>query len=286
MGEVCSTAWNELAKVRMRSSVRRRSDARSARLLTRGRTGAFEGGFVGARENPGFVGNAGSEGAERDVVATDFHDAHVLLFFLRDNVAENATLLALVVVAAGAQFVEHAARNEGSSGDLRGGMGEFLPGALAVILKDADVFQAGIAFQILNAERGEMQELLDFGVAGIPDMAIVARIFDEDFVGSNRSHAIVEAFAAALGFALDVVESLRMNDGTGRPGVAIETGDGSNNLHGIGGGAAERANLRTRRGLGEIVADDHPRAGDGIFAKFHGGKKNKRIGNLQLVIVI
>ena len=46
-------------------------------------------------------------------------------------------------------------------------------------------------------------------------------------------------------------------------------------LRGLGGWSAERAGLRTGRGLGDLVADDHPGAGDGIFAEFHGGKENK-----------
>lgn len=146
---------------------------------------------MGAREDPGFIGDAGRVGAEGDVVAAHFDDAHVLTFFLGDDVAEDTALFALEVVAAGAELVEDAARNEGGGGQLRGGMEEFLAGAFSMIFKDTDVLEAAIALEVLDAQGGEAEELLDFGVGGIPDVAVVAGVFDENFVSADGTHAVV-----------------------------------------------------------------------------------------------
>jgi hypothetical protein len=105
-----------------------------------------------------------------------------------------------------------------------------------VILENADVLEAAVALQILNAQRGQTQKLFDFGVARIPEMAVVARIFQQNFVSAHRSHAVVEAVAAARRFAFDVVERMGMDDGTRRPGAAIHAGQVGDDLRGLGGG--------------------------------------------------
>jgi hypothetical protein len=75
-----------------------------------------------------------------------------------------------------------------------------------------------------------------------------------------------------------------MNHGARRPCTAIHAGQISDDFGWLGGGTAKRAGLGAWRGLADIVASDHPGTGDGIFAQFHGSKKNKIICNLQLVI--
>jgi hypothetical protein len=93
-----------------------------------------------------------------------------------------------------------------------------------VILEDADVFQARVPLQILDAQRDQAEELFHFGVGRIPEMAVVAGIFDQNFVGADRPHAIIQAFAAACGFAFYVIERLRMDDRARRPEIATQTG--------------------------------------------------------------
>ena len=152
---------------------------------------------MGARQDPGFVGHARRVRAQRDEVAAQLDHAQVLLHFLRNDVAENAALLLLEVFAAGAQFVEHAAGHESGRGQLRSGMLELLSGAGSVILEDADVLEAPIALQVLNALRGQQQELFDLGVAGVPQLAVMRGIFHQHFVRADRAHAVVNAVAAA-----------------------------------------------------------------------------------------
>src|SRR5882762_2569601 len=238
------------------------------------------------RHNPGFVRNARRIGAEGYVVSAIFYDAQALLLLLCQNVAENATFLALEIVASGAEFVEHAAWHENSCRQLGRGVVEFLSGCLAVILENADILESAVALQILNPQGGQTQELFDLDVTGIPDMAIVAGIFQQNFVSAHRSHAVVESVAAAGRLAFDVVQGLRMNDRAGRPCAAIHAGQVSNDLGWLGGSATKRAGLGAWRGLADIIASDHPGAGDGIFAQFHGSKKNKMEGGSQMELII
>ena len=78
----------------------------------------LEGGVVIAGENPGFVGNAGRVGAEGNVVSAAFDHAKGLALFLVNDVAEDAAFLGQEIFAAGAEFVEYAARHEHGGSDL------------------------------------------------------------------------------------------------------------------------------------------------------------------------
>src|ERR1700732_1871214 len=99
---------------------------------------------MAARHNAGFVWDARSIGAEGYVVSAIFDDAQALMLLLRQNVAEDATLFALEIVASGAEFVEDAARHKSGCGQLRSGMVEFLSCALAVVLENADVLKPAV----------------------------------------------------------------------------------------------------------------------------------------------
>ena len=50
---------------------------------------------------------------------------------------------------------------------------KFLSGIGSVILEDADVLEARIALQVLNAMRRQQQELLDLGIARVPQLPVV-----------------------------------------------------------------------------------------------------------------
>jgi len=140
----------------------------------------------------------------------------MLLQLLGDNVAEDAALLLFEVLAPGPQFVEHPARHKRGRGQLGVGVFELLAGAGSVVLEDADVFEAAVALQVLDALRGQEQELSDFGVAGLPHLPVVARILDQHFVRPQRAHAVINAVTAAAGFALQVVGTLAIAATRGR----------------------------------------------------------------------
>ena len=69
---------------------------------------------------------------------------------------------------AGTQLVQNAAGHECGRGQLRSRVLELLSRADAVILKDADVLEASIAFQILNALRCQQKKLFNLGITCLP----------------------------------------------------------------------------------------------------------------------
>src|SRR5437879_125617 len=139
--------------------------SRKARALVRG--------LVHARQDPGFVRDARRVWAEGDVVAAQLNHPQALALFLADDVAEYAAFLLLIVVAAGAKFVKHTARNESRRSELRRRMFELLTCIHSVIFEDADILDAAIALEVFDALGSQSQELLDFRIAGIPQVAIV-----------------------------------------------------------------------------------------------------------------
>jgi hypothetical protein len=174
------------------------------------------------RENPGLERNTRSIGAAGYVLATHFHDADLLLNFLREDVAEHATLFGYVVIPGGAEFIQHASRNECRADDLRSGMVELLPGYRSVILEDADVLEATVTLEILYSLCAKDEELLNLSVRGDPEMSVVSGVLDEDLVRADGLHGVVQALASAGRIALDVIDGRRMNDRAGRPGAAID----------------------------------------------------------------
>src|SRR5207302_5169676 len=163
----------------------------------------LEGRFVISRQDPGLIRNAGRVRPQSQVISATLDYALGLALLLLNDVAEDAALLAGEILASGAQFIEHPARNEHGGSQLRSWMRELLPRILAEIFEQADVLKAGIALQIEDALGGEAEEMRDFFVGCIPKVTIMIRIFHQHFVRADGSHAIVDAVAAAPGLPLD-----------------------------------------------------------------------------------
>src|SRR5579862_217894 len=90
--------------------------AKVAQQAWAGDTHAFKRRFMGARQNPAFIGHTGRKRSERDKVTAYFDHPLVLLDFLGNNVAKDAAFFLLVVISSGAQFIKHASRHERSRG--------------------------------------------------------------------------------------------------------------------------------------------------------------------------
>ena|SRR3984957_16418158 len=144
---------------------------------------------------------------------------------------------------------------------------ELLPGAGSMILEDADILEASVALEILNALCGQEQELFEFAVACVPQMPLMRRIFHQNFVRANGAHTVVDAIAAAGSLAFDMVQSAGMHRGTRRPRSAGKSRHGSDNLRRFAGIGAEPANrFRTRHILGDVVSRNNPGTGNRILA--------------------
>src|SRR5258708_37434995 len=166
---------------------------------------------MAARHDPGFVRDARSIRAEGHVVSSRLDDAQVLALLLRQNVAENAALFGLEVLASGAEFVKDTAWHKNGCRQLGSGMVEFLSGCLPVILENADVLETAVALQILNPLRGQPQELFDLDVTDVPDMAIVAGAFPQELLSAHPSHAVGEPVPATGRAAFLIVQDPPMD---------------------------------------------------------------------------
>src|SRR5690348_5648484 len=229
----------------------------------------LERGIVSAGKYPGFVRRPRSIRTGSNKISANLDDARAGGSFLRKNVAKNATFFLVVVIEPGAKFIKHSARNECGRGQLRVGMSELLARARPEILEDADVAEAGVAFEVLDALGNEQEELLDLGVAGVPELAVMFRVLDQQLVSADVGHAVVNAFSAAINAAFDVVDGARMDNRPGRPRTSLHrrTGGYLLQLGLLGRSGAEAAlGLGTRREFGEIVAGHDPGAGQRIFA--------------------
>src|SRR5438046_2383746 len=129
---------------------------------------ALERCVMSAAEDPGLIRRASSVGTKHHEITPRFNQALTAAHLLGENVAEHAALFLLEVVESGTQLVKNAPRNEGGGGQLGIGVLKLLAGTQAEILVDADVAEAGIALQVLDALRCQQQELLDLGVIGLP----------------------------------------------------------------------------------------------------------------------
>ncbi len=119
----------------------------------------------------------------------------------------------------------------------------------------------------------EQQELLDLGVRGLPQLAVMLGIFDQDFVRAQRRHAVVESLSAALGLALDVIDGGGVDHGAGRPRACLWPGTAARLeiccSRSFDPGHRRHSAAGAGRGLRNVVAGQYPGAGEGIFAQFH-----------------
>src|SRR5258706_10466006 len=100
----------------------------------------------------------------------------------------------------------------------------------AFIFENAHIFETAVALQVLNSLSDQAQELLDFAVAGRPQMLVVAGVFEQQLVRADRSHAVIETVAATRGLAFNPVDRCGMNHRAGRPGTPRQTRQRSDDL--------------------------------------------------------
>ncbi len=82
---------------------------------------------------------------------------------------------------------------------------------VAEVLDDADVFKATVFLEVVDAQGAQLQVLLDLAVVGVPQVAIVAGILDDDLVRADRLHGVIQTVAGAARFAFNPVDGMRMH---------------------------------------------------------------------------
>src|SRR5438105_12617648 len=130
-------------------------------------------------QHPDFVGHARSVRAERIIVALHVHNAFSLLLFLTHHVAENTALFVFEPLMRRAQFVLNAAWHKDGSSYLRMCVGPLFARESALIFEHANVFKAGVFFQIGDARGPDPKHAFHFVVAELGKAAVVLGGFDE-----------------------------------------------------------------------------------------------------------
>src|SRR5947209_5215552 len=120
------------------------------------------------RQDPNLVRRARSVRATRNEIAHSLDDPVSLPQLLHQNVAKNAALFLAVVILTCSKLMQNPPWHERARGQLRTRMREVLPCHRSMILKNGDVLEPLVFFQVLNALRGQPEEAFDLYVARVP----------------------------------------------------------------------------------------------------------------------
>src|SRR5215831_6721428 len=93
----------------------------------------------------------------------------------------------------------------------------FLARLRAYILEHSDVLKAGIFLQVDNSRRVSFESKLDIFVRQVFERHAMIGRLDDDLVGSNSRHAIVDSICGASGVALDAVHRPKVRKCTNLP---------------------------------------------------------------------
>jgi hypothetical protein len=135
---------------------------------------------------------------------------------------------------------------------------ELLPGHTAVILEDADVLKPDIAFEVLNALSAEGEILFDLAIVGVPEMTIMPRVLDNDFMRADRAHFVIKSVTRTAWIAVDPVKRMRMDHSARRPRAAVHGWRGGDNLQGQARLRAEGTQGASCCGRLGLVTADNP----------------------------
>src|SRR5260370_37448534 len=117
----------------------------------------------------------------------------------------------------------------------------------------------GIGREIEEALGGRTEEVSDLVVAGVPKMAVVARILHQHFMRADGMHPVVKPVTAATRLALNVVKRCGMHHGTSGPRSSAGVWHCCDDLRGRRRiRAKQTSGFRTWRALGGIPSPHHP----------------------------
>jgi len=100
-------------------------------------------------------------------------------------------------------------------------------------------------------------------------LAVVAGVLDDDLVGSDGLHGVVETVAGAAGIAFHPIDGIGVDDGQRRPRVAVDRGHGGQNVNLLAGLGAERTQEFATASRFLVISGDNPGTGNGILAQLH-----------------
>ena len=120
-----------------------------------------------------------------------------------DDVAVDTAVAELEVAAGAVDFLLNALWNDGQGDELGVGVLEGSTRALAMVLEDEHVAEAGVAGEVVDTIAHGEEQIGDANVRHAGEGVGVLGTFDDDLVGSDAVHVVVEAFRPAVDFTFD-----------------------------------------------------------------------------------
>ena len=174
------------------------------------------------------------------------------------------------------------------------------PARGAVVLEDHDVAEARVLLQVDDAVAVGPEDILDLLVRQVAQRQHVVGRLDDDLVRADAVHLVVEAVALLVEVALDpqggelVGHHAQRQPGCVRAAARRPVGQDLGRRLGLVAGAERaevaarrnrRARARSRWALGAVGGDDHPAAGDGVFAQFRQSGKSSLERNRRALVL-
>ena len=198
-----------------------------------------------------------------------------------DHVAKDAPAAVVVELQRPGHLLPDADRHDRRDDQLRVRVLQRRPGGAADVLEEHAVDQPRVLFQIDQAVAVDPQDLADVLLAEVGHRDFVVRALDDDLVGADAVHLVVDAIAALVEVALDLERGELVGHDADAPalfvgaGVAVAVGEDLVRRV-VLAALAERAeaaarrrrlDLRRDRPLGPVGGDDDPAANDRILAQ-------------------
>jgi len=241
---------------------------------------------MGLGKNPCFKGEPGSKRGNRDESLVLADDAFSLVQLLSDDVTEDTPVFVLEEVLGTLDFLGQSSWNNGEGDDLRVRMFQRGPGRHAVVLEHEHMAKPHIPSQIRDSFTVGPQDVGDGGHGQRGQALLMTRGLDNDLVGPDPVHLVVNAFSLPVELSFDAEGwKLVWNDAKGPPGLVrgrsiVPEGEdfwGSLILVSLAKrtestGRSLGLHNKIGRSSSSLRGDNHPSPVDGIFSKFrHNG---------------
>ncbi len=157
---------------------------------------------------------------------------------------------------------------------MRVGVRPFLAGLRSLILEYGDVFEARVALEIRDPQRIGFQHALDLLVAQLGKRSGVVARLDDDLVGADGGHAVIDSLGRARRVSFHVIERAEVRVGANLP--LARAGQFQKRMRLDAVVRAERARIGARL-LALRMTHHDPAPRDGVFTKLHcSPRKNAR----------
>src|SRR6476469_6351290 len=155
-------------------------------------------------------------------------------------------------------------------------MVKLLTGRRSVVLEHGHILETRVVLQIMNALRGQQQELRYLRIRGLPQFNVMANALHQHFMCAHGIHGVINAFRAAVRLAFNPVQRRGMHHGHYRPSSGFRGSHGRDDLRRMWCPGTKKTISGLRLPF-RLVTNNHPGACDGILAQFHADSSKQSV---------